>query len=194
MRFLRQTLYTNVAIKKLTDEIAPRFKELPAGFTRVEFTGKRNVDKGNRAMIELIGNPYSEFETNEDLVELEGSGLRNFWQWEMDLLEQEEEYWEDLLRNLKITIDEQIAQQVEKEGADEARAAEITADVNGMHATQKTFMARGLFRVRDELERHQQQAKDRRYQKMFQQYAFPVGHATIAADEREQVADAIRNI
>ena len=110
MRFLRQTLYTNAAIKKLTDEIAPRFKELPAGFTRVEFTGKRNVDKGNRAMIEIIGNPYAEFETNEDLVELEGSGLQHFWKWEMGLLEQEEEYWEDLLRNLEITIDEQIAQ------------------------------------------------------------------------------------
>jgi large subunit ribosomal protein L17 len=54
--FLKSYLFTDAAINKLTNEIAPRFAELPAGFTRVELLGKRSVDKGDAAMIEILGN------------------------------------------------------------------------------------------------------------------------------------------
>ena len=33
--FIKSTLFTKVAIEKLKKTIAPRFKDLPAGFTRV---------------------------------------------------------------------------------------------------------------------------------------------------------------
>ena len=60
-KYLKQILFKNSCIKKLTQEIAPRFKDLPAGFTRIEYMGKRSYDKGNRAMIELIGNDIEKY-------------------------------------------------------------------------------------------------------------------------------------
>jgi len=55
---------------------------LPAGFTRIEYLGNRKVDKARTAMIELIGNPQSEFEKNEELVEKDTNSLKSFWEWE----------------------------------------------------------------------------------------------------------------
>lgn len=55
--FINKTLFTNSAIRSLQECIAPRFKTLPAGFTRIEYLGNRKVDKARTAMIELIGNP-----------------------------------------------------------------------------------------------------------------------------------------
>ena len=43
--FLKATLYKNSAIKKLRTEIAPRFNDLPGGFTRVTYLGRRSIDK-----------------------------------------------------------------------------------------------------------------------------------------------------
>ncbi len=60
-------LFTQAAIDKLKETITPRFKDLPAGFNRV---GPRKVDKGKAAMIEILKNPYSEFERNEELVRI----------------------------------------------------------------------------------------------------------------------------
>jgi len=120
--FMKKTLFTQAAIDKLKEIIAPRFKDLPAGFTRVEFLGPRKVDKGKAAMIEILKNPYSEFERNEELVECEQNGMKNFWEWEMGLLEQEEKYWEDLLRQLKASIEQEVEQVIAKEsGCNEAR-------------------------------------------------------------------------
>ena len=65
---MNKTLFSSAAIEKLKTTIAPRFKDLPAGFTRVEFIGPRKIDKGKSAMIEFLKNPYAEFERNEDLV------------------------------------------------------------------------------------------------------------------------------
>lgn len=52
--------------------------------------GKRSYDKGDAAMIEILGNQFSEFEKNEELVEIETRGIKTFWEWELGLLEQEE--------------------------------------------------------------------------------------------------------
>ena len=38
--YLKQNLRTQEAIKKIKDEIAPRFRKLPAGFTRGENRGR----------------------------------------------------------------------------------------------------------------------------------------------------------
>lgn len=81
---------------------------MPAGFTRVEFTGKRRMDKSHTAIIELLGNDQAEFEKNEDAVEKDEAGMKSFAEWEMGLLDQEEAYWENLLRELKMQIDDEI--------------------------------------------------------------------------------------
>ena len=56
--YLKKNLTTNAAIKKIKEEIAPRFRKLPAGFTRVENMGVRHVDKAHVGMIEIMGNDY----------------------------------------------------------------------------------------------------------------------------------------
>ena len=91
-------MFSNEAIKKLKEEIAPRFESHPAGFTKVSFLGLRKYDKGKAAMIEILGNPYTEYEKNEELVEIETRGIKTVWEWELGLLEQENKYYEDLLR------------------------------------------------------------------------------------------------
>ena len=45
LNYLHQTLFKTSMIKKVREEIAPRFKDLPAGFTRVEYLGRRMNDK-----------------------------------------------------------------------------------------------------------------------------------------------------
>lgn len=55
--FMNKTLFTNSAIRSLQQNIAPRFKSLAAGFTRIEYIGNRSNDRSRTAMIELIDNP-----------------------------------------------------------------------------------------------------------------------------------------
>lgn len=55
--FMNKTLFSKNAIKSLRQTIAPRFKSLPAGFTRIEYIGNRTNDRSKTAMIELINNP-----------------------------------------------------------------------------------------------------------------------------------------
>ncbi len=54
--YLKQNLRTTAAIKKIKEEIAPRFRKLPAGFTRVENCGPRPNDAAIVGMIEIMGN------------------------------------------------------------------------------------------------------------------------------------------
>jgi hypothetical protein len=85
--YLFKTLKNKTAIKRLSEVIAPRFGSLAAGFSRIEFIGRRTNDKSKTAMIELIGNPQYEFEKNEQEVEKETHGLKTFWEWEQGLLD-----------------------------------------------------------------------------------------------------------
>ena len=71
MIILNRDLKTKSARNNLLTKIAPRFNELPAGFTRIEKLGRRGIDKAEVCMIELIGNAQSEFERNEEEVERE---------------------------------------------------------------------------------------------------------------------------
>jgi len=54
--YLKQNLRTQESIKKIKEEIAPRFRKLPAGFTRVEDRGRRTGDNALVGMIEIMGN------------------------------------------------------------------------------------------------------------------------------------------
>lgn len=166
---LNTEVKNKVALNRLQNIIAPRFVDLPAGFTRIEFTGKRRMDKSETAMIEIIGNDQSEFEKNEDAVEKEESGLKSFWEWEQGLLDQEEHYWENKLRELKMQIDEQIRDQEELEsvGLDDARKLEIRTDINRAHLQKKKLLMQGWQRAKDENELIHKEKDYRKYQKMY---------------------------
>ena len=51
-----QNLKTTAAINKLKNDIAPRFRKLPAGFTKVTYMGNRQNDKAPVGRIEIMGN------------------------------------------------------------------------------------------------------------------------------------------
>ena len=63
-RSTKRILYSNVALKRLHTEIAPRFDDmnLAAGFTRITRMGMRSPDRAQMAMIELVGNPLERWE------------------------------------------------------------------------------------------------------------------------------------
>jgi large subunit ribosomal protein L17 len=46
------------ALKKLFDDLGPRFSERPGGYTRVVKLGLRSGDGASMAMLELVGSEY----------------------------------------------------------------------------------------------------------------------------------------
>ena len=83
---------------------------MPAGFTRVTSLGKRQNDKADVGLIEFLGNPIEEYEKAEEKNEIQQYGLESYWKWERKLLNQEIDYFEDLLRKLKMKIDTEISE------------------------------------------------------------------------------------
>ena len=128
--FLYRTLYKPSMIVKLREEIAPRFKDLPAGFTRIENLGHRLNDKAPVSMIEIIGNEIAEFQKNEQEVEIAQYGLESYWEWENKLLTQEVDYYENKLRQLKMTIDDEVSETLMTQHADagDSTTAKIMTD------------------------------------------------------------------
>jgi len=53
-RTLQGVLYTDAAINKLMNEIAPRYKERNGGYTRVVKIGPRRPDGAEQATIEFV--------------------------------------------------------------------------------------------------------------------------------------------
>ncbi|MCU0512381.1 MAG: 50S ribosomal protein L17 [Anaerolineae bacterium] len=49
-----------VLVQKLFDELAPRFKERPGGYTRVYKLGPRAGDNAEMVLLELVDNPAAE--------------------------------------------------------------------------------------------------------------------------------------
>jgi large subunit ribosomal protein L17 len=54
-RHVARTVKDPVVLKKLFDEIAPRYAERPGGYTRVLKTGARKGDAASTAILELVG-------------------------------------------------------------------------------------------------------------------------------------------
>ena len=68
----RQTLrfiYKKAVVKKLFDEIGPRFSERPGGYTRIVKIGPRAGDGAEMAILELIGTEYKKKAKKKDLKE-----------------------------------------------------------------------------------------------------------------------------
>lgn len=61
-RLALRLIYKKTVVKKLFDEIGPRFSERPGGYTRIVKVGPRAGDGAEMAILELIG---SEFKKKE---------------------------------------------------------------------------------------------------------------------------------
>ena len=94
-RYAFSLLYTNTAMKRLFKEIAPRYDEMQmkGGYTRIEAIGRREPDGAKMAIIELVNNPIEQYERQLDAQAADELGHRNFWQWELKVLQQEQEHF-----------------------------------------------------------------------------------------------------
>ena len=68
---------------------------------RVVKLGKRRLDKAQMAYIEYIGNPIEIYEDEEKIKRQEEKGIPTFWDWEMKILEQELEFYENEIMRLR---------------------------------------------------------------------------------------------
>ena len=139
--------------------------------------------------------------------------MDTFWQWESKVSEQEVDYYEALLRNLKMQIDDEIAERLNLEGIDQAdkytegiakkkltanmkRATQIVQEVEDKHAEKKRILVAGYERAKtEEIVIHKQ--KDyRKYEKLFEAYAFPVNRFKVQEStliDAKQMVEEERN-
>ena len=106
--YLKKTLVRNELIIKMRKEVVPLMRRLDCGFTKITHLGRRKNDSAEMGMIELVGNKYLKEEKNEQQITLEMNDMMSFWDWENRLLDQEIEYYEDHLRELKAIIDSEV--------------------------------------------------------------------------------------
>ena len=76
----------------------------------------RKGDKAQMAYIEYIGNSIEIFEDENRLREQEAKNLPSFWEWEMKILEQEKEFYENEI--MRLTGQSSMTPQIE-EGKEE---------------------------------------------------------------------------
>jgi large subunit ribosomal protein L17 len=60
-------IFKKTVVKKLFDEIGPRFSERPGGYTRIVKVGPRAGDGADLAILELIGTEYKKKGKKKDL-------------------------------------------------------------------------------------------------------------------------------
>ncbi|CDW81190.1 50s ribosomal protein l17 [Stylonychia lemnae] len=177
--FLKQTLFTKKSIERAKTELAPRFQDLAAGFTRVKYLGRRTNDKAKFGYIEFIKNPIEQYEKNEIKQEIEKNGIQSFWAWEKKILKQEKGYFKQQITQLKQKIDLEVESVLQTSAGNnqsemESFNAQIRADVEKKYAQKRKFLEVSLERVIKEQAMHRTQENHKTYQKLTEGYAFPI--------------------
>lgn len=68
-RLAGRFLYKKSAVKKLFDDVGPRFSERPGGYTRIIKLGPRSGDGAEMAFLELVGYEYKKKTKKKSLKE-----------------------------------------------------------------------------------------------------------------------------
>lgn len=68
-RLALRFMYKKGVVKKLFEDIGPRFSERPGGYTRIVKTGHRAGDGAEMAVLELIGTEFKKKEKKKSLKE-----------------------------------------------------------------------------------------------------------------------------
>ena len=77
--------------------------------------GNRANDRAPVGMIEIMGNHFQEEQRQNIDYLVKTYDLDTFWQWESKISEQEVDYYEALLRDLKSEIDTEVAERLDIE-------------------------------------------------------------------------------
>lgn len=68
-RLALRYIYKKEVVKKLFDEIGPRFSERPGGYTRIVKIGNRSGDGAEMAVLELVGTEFKKKEKKKTTAE-----------------------------------------------------------------------------------------------------------------------------
>lgn len=148
------------------------------------------------AYIELVNNPIEIFEENEMNNQKETLGLQSYWAWEHKLLQQEQTYFQNLIQNLDAQVQRELDETLTKQvGGDAAETVDafnnqLKTEIEAKFTKKRNFLETNLKRAQFEETIHLKQEKYNRYERLFQQYAFPAGEFKVAYKPENQRINA----
>lgn len=130
--------------------------------------------------IELVKNPIEVYEKNALAQEKANLGIASFWEWELRVLRQEQDYFKSQQQTLQQKIDSEIEAALTRDQQATANATigtQIRQEVEGKFKKQQKYIEESLKRAQFEEQIHLKQKKSNKYERLFQQYAMPMDFA-----------------